>query len=55
MKKSLESPNQEKKFMKKWLRSLFQITHLAMEIIKLGRKEKKRNQLVGQSHLFCFV
>jgi len=43
MKRSPKSLNQEKKFMKKWLRSLFYITHLAMEIIKLGRKEKKRN------------
>ncbi len=26
-----------------------------MEIVKLGRKENKRNQPIGQCHLFYFV
>jgi hypothetical protein len=28
---------------------------ILMEIVKPRGKEKKRNQLVGKSHLFCFV
>jgi hypothetical protein len=55
MKKSLKSPNQVKLFMKKWPISLFLTTHLAMEIVKPGRKENKKNQPIGQSHLFCFI
>jgi hypothetical protein len=47
MKRSLESPNQDKLFMKKWLRYLYKTILLAMEIVKLGRKKNKRNQLVG--------
>jgi hypothetical protein len=47
MKRTPKSPNQNKLFMQKWFRFLFSRTHLAMEIIKLGRKENKRNQPIG--------